>query len=614
MISVALPARTARRTRASRSARTSSRSLPESGGPAVHSLRAAKLPAPAAPPLPRRAEGPLQAFERLAKSGDAATLEAFARYLVLTQSDDSTAARGSWAASTSPAIERLLLAGELAPRAQPARLVDRKSRGARDPARDRRQEDGSLLARAARTRWPGRNWRDAVPYYDRALERDPSVTLARFELYTEAGLREEPARTFLDTQLAKRPKASPSCGRWSARRERPDDRSRRDGAALRGLRFDDPSFDRPRGSELATARRDAASANRWIDRLLAANPNSCRGAQHRAHAYLSSAIAPRRRDMPPRARSRPGRHGDDASSAAAYALGGLHPSLAQIDAGPSPAQAAGQGRVRGEYVAHNEPSKKARPTKCTPARRAAFSRGAALPTRPKPGTLEDSARHDGVPTTSGEPLSPDRVQPRALQCFTINNAIRNQLLKPHFNDVILLHLPCTEKRREDRQEPSRAASAADNPSISTYTSARAPYCSAQPTRRRRRRSFTASRTSRTSPSPSYFGEVTYMQSNSEAARARRRAHRPEEHRLLQQARQLRLTSSIEETEDTHALRSTRATSRLSPPSRSRRRGARLGHVHVSTGHRSWDDMGRWYWGLVKTNSSPTTKCDGASPT
>ena len=24
----------------------------------------------------------------------------------------------------------------------------------------------------------------------------------------------------------------------------------------------------------------------------------------------------------------------------------------------------------------------------------------------------------------------------------------------------------------------------------------------------------------------------------------------------------------------------------------------LGHVHVST-YKSWDDMGRWYWGLVK---------------
>ncbi len=72
------------------------------------------------PPLSvGRVEGPLQAFERLAKSGDAAPLEAYARYLLVTQSDDPSRAQArassrDKAAEKAPTIPRLLLAGDLA--------------------------------------------------------------------------------------------------------------------------------------------------------------------------------------------------------------------------------------------------------------------------------------------------------------------------------------------------------------------------------------------------------------------------------------------------------------------------------------------------------------------
>src|SRR6202030_3636313 len=77
-------------------------------------------PTNAARPGPEVAgiEGPVQAFDRLAKREDPATLEAYARYMVATQSDDATEHRARElarkAAEKAPTIERLLLAGELA--------------------------------------------------------------------------------------------------------------------------------------------------------------------------------------------------------------------------------------------------------------------------------------------------------------------------------------------------------------------------------------------------------------------------------------------------------------------------------------------------------------------
>jgi hypothetical protein len=123
------------------------------------------MPLPPAAPH-RGVEGPVQTFDRLAKSGDATTLEAYARYLVMTQSDDPTEHRARElarkAAEAAPTARRLLLAGELAEgRNQRAAWIEKAEAQVKKGATDEERTD-VLLARAAHTR-SGTNWRDAVP-------------------------------------------------------------------------------------------------------------------------------------------------------------------------------------------------------------------------------------------------------------------------------------------------------------------------------------------------------------------------------------------------------------------------------------------------------------------
>lgn len=132
------------------------------------------LPGPGSPPPGApRVEGPLQAFERLSKSGDPATLEAFARYLVMTQGDDPSEHRARElarkAAEKGPTILRLLLAGELAEgRNQRAEWLD-KAEARVTAATPEEERIDVLLARAAHARG-GANWRDAIPFYDKVLD------------------------------------------------------------------------------------------------------------------------------------------------------------------------------------------------------------------------------------------------------------------------------------------------------------------------------------------------------------------------------------------------------------------------------------------------------------
>ena len=66
------------------------------------------------------------------------------------------------------------------------------------------------------------------------------------------------------------------------------------------LRFDDPAFARAR-IELAIARRDEASAARWIERLVATNPDSA-GALETRRAGVVAARASGRARSPRTAR------------------------------------------------------------------------------------------------------------------------------------------------------------------------------------------------------------------------------------------------------------------------------------------------------------------------
>jgi cellulose synthase operon protein C len=252
-------------------------------------------------PLPTdRIEGPAQAFDRLARGGDPAVLEAYARYLGTTGSDDPTEHRARElarrAAEKAPTIERMLLAGELAEsRNQRAWWIEKaEALVAGGPATSQEKID-VLLARAASAR-AGINWREAVPHYERVLALDPdnvAATLAKMEAYESGGLRDT-ALAFLERALARRPRsvallrAAVASLRDQGRETESDELAER----YAQVRFDDPAFARAR-VELAVARRDTTAAARWIDRLTSSDPDSAGVLRAAAQAWMRLGDSPR---------------------------------------------------------------------------------------------------------------------------------------------------------------------------------------------------------------------------------------------------------------------------------------------------------------------------------
>jgi tetratricopeptide (TPR) repeat protein len=245
-------------------------------------------------------EGPAQAFERLVKRGDPAILEGFARYLSATGSDDPTEHRARElarrAAESAPTTGRLLLAGELAEsRNQRATWIEKAEALVAAGRETREERVAVLLARAGYAR-TGVNWREAVPYYERVLALDGDdvpATLAKVELYEEAGLHDT-ALGVLASALSRRPqsvallRAAVASLRDQGREAEADDLAER----YSTLRFDDPAFARAR-IDVAVARRDAAAASRWIDRLIATNPDSAVALQASAQAWMQLGERPR---------------------------------------------------------------------------------------------------------------------------------------------------------------------------------------------------------------------------------------------------------------------------------------------------------------------------------
>jgi transglutaminase-like putative cysteine protease len=98
----------------------------------------------------------------------------------------------------------------------------------------------------------------------------------------------------------------------------------------------------------------------------------------------------------------------------------------------------------------------------------------------------------------------------------------------------------------------------------------------------------------------YFGEVTYMQSTDPIARSEYVLITPKTRTFyFNEPKVPGLVKKVEEKGDTRIFHfvaenvPAQESEPMQPPL-----SETLGHVHVST-YKSWDDMGRWYWGLVK---------------
>ncbi len=559
-------------------------------------------------------EGPLQAFERLAKGDDPAMLEAFARYLVATGSDDPTEHRArelaNKAAEKAPTIERLLLAGEAAEsRNQRATWIEKaEALVAHGRPSEQERVHVLLLARAAQAR-TGVNWRDAMPYYERVLALEPdnvSAILAKVELYQEAGLHDT-ALALLERALDERPRsvallrASVAALRDEGRETEADERAERYAA----LRFDDPAFARAR-IDLAVARRDAATATRWVDRLVATNPDSSIALQTAAQTWMRLGERPRAIASYKQALALAP---DDTETmralATVYALAGqqdeqLHLLKRVLELMP-------QAKDVREQVAHIEPSKP-RPDEQYARPASEFLAQRSLPAGGQSTRMLVDLQ---VSTVFPNGLA-SRFQQIVYQPLTDTAAAGGREYQFGYEtDSQTVQVRAARVYRKDgtidEAVESGAGAMADDPAIATYTSSRAYYVhfpKLEPgdvVELQYRVEDVAPRNA----FADYFGEVVYMERPEGVARSEYVLMTPKSRTFYFNEPHIRgLQKSVEERGDQRIYRFVALDlPSIQPESQQPPWTEILGHVHVST-YKSWDEMGRWYWGLVKDQFVP----------
>src|SRR5690606_31376428 len=143
--------------------------------------------------------------------------------------------------------------------------------------------------------------------------------------------------------------------------------------------------------------------------------------------------------------------------------------------------------------------------------------------------------------------------------------------------------------------------AANDPSISMYTSARTYYVQfprLEPGDVVELRYRVDDITPR-NEFADYFGEVVYMQSDEPVAHAHYVLITPKDKKLNVDAHVPRLKRTVTETDDTRVYQfRAQNVSAITPEAYMPPWSELLGFVHVST-YSSWDDLGKWYWGLAK---------------
>lgn len=256
---------------------------------------------PGAPAKPAKStlEGPVQAFARMTadKSAPAATLEAYARYLVVSGGDPKGAHEArelvQRAIDREPSVDRYLLAASLAEdrnqvRAWVDKAKDLHAKGGASKASDEQAID--ILFAEARLARTSVNWRDAVPFYDAVLEKDPEnlvAIVARVDLYAKAGLPRTSLAT-LETAVALHPRSIALQRTYALELRAVDRDTEADEADARWFAFkaDDTAYLSTRLDE-AIARRDADSAEHWLGRFVAAEPDAVFAQTTASRAYRS---------------------------------------------------------------------------------------------------------------------------------------------------------------------------------------------------------------------------------------------------------------------------------------------------------------------------------------
>lgn len=558
-------------------------------------------------PTGLRVEGPVQAFDRMTQSDDPSILEGYARYLLITQSDDPRDHRARElarrAAERAPTIPRLLLAGGLAEgRNQEAVWLDRAEDMVRRGLGTPEEKLETLLARAGHVRGSA-NWRDAVPLYDRILEADPDnvpATLGRFELFAAAGLRET-ALALLGKALERRPR-SVALLRAMVGALRAEDRSR-DADEMEeryaALRFDDPSFAREH-IDLALARRDAAETARWVDRLLATNPDSAGAMRVAAHAFLALGDRPRAIAMYRGALDIAPEDPDTLRALAeAYGMAGQRDE--QIKLLREIVTLLPQSKDVREYLSHLEPSK--------PRADEAYARNAneflSLRDTPRDGHDRRELVNLTVTTVFPNGLA-SRFHQVVFQPMTESAAADAREYAFGFeSDAESVQLRGAHVYRQGGEVDEAIESGegpADNPALATYTSTRAFYVhfprlnAGDVIELLYRVEDVAPRNA----FADYFGETNYLQSEQPRARAEYVLITPKARTFY--FNKPDIPGLILEMTERGDQRIYHFVALNVPPIDAEPAGPPIGellaHVHVST-YKSWDELATWYWGLIK---------------
>ncbi len=558
-------------------------------------------------PLPQgRLQGPLQAFDALVKGHPTPRdLEAFARYLDLTGGDDVAEHQSRdlarRAAEREPSIERLLFAGELSEdRNTRAEWVDKAADLAK---RTGKPDNIDVLLARAELAGSGLSWREASRYYDRVLALDPDNVEAlhgRVDVFNSAGLRRTALAT-LQRALERNPHSVmllnlvASQLRALGRTTEAEEVESRYAA----FRFDDRTF--------LTAQIDLGIGPEAIAQLPSVGstdfsspiPDSQWALGVAAKAYRSLGQRQRAIAMHQKAL---GLAPEDVGTLRALAdlQGELGRRDEQLKLLQTILKIQPQDKEVREYVEHIGPSKP------RPDEAYAWSSKAFLKSRhaPAAGQTQRTLRDLTVTTVFANGLSSKFRQVVFQPLTDAGAAAARQYAFQYQADSEVVQLRGARVFRGDGRVDEAieyGEGAADDPTISMYTSARNFYVQfprLEPGDVVELRYRVDDVTPR-NEFADYFGEVVYLQSGEPVENAEYVLITPKKRKFYIDEKVPGLRRSVKEKGDQRIYRfSAKKIPPISPEPSMPQWPEVLGFVHVSS-FQSWKELGRWYWGFVK---------------
>lgn len=553
--------------------------------------------------------GPLRELERgvAGAKPSAAALTSLAEYLVATGSDDPTEHRARdlarRAAELAPTLDRLLLAGELAEDRNQTRewLVKANAlvHGSVHPTA--REQVELALAQAALARGSV-NWRDAFPFYEQVLKADPTRVEAiqgEVELYNEAGLPRT-ALKVLEHAVARNP-ASVNLLNMHASQLRVLGRGAEASAVearYAGLRFDDRSYLEAR-LNLAVARRERETAERWIGRLRQVAPDS-------QWAYRVAARAYRGLGQSDRAVTEL-RHALDLApedTTTLHSLADLQGELGlrdeQLTLLRKVLELSPQNRAVREYLEH------VRPPKAQPDESYAWAPERFIGLRSEPAAGENQRILRDLTVTTVYPNGKSsKFQQLVFQPLTDAAAAGlRQYAFQYQADREVVRLRGARVFRKDGRVDEAVESgegAADSPDISMYTSARTFYIQLPRLEAGDvvELKYRVDDITPRNEFADYFGELDYLQRTDPSANAEYVLITPKSRAIRVESNLAGLDHTVKETGDNriHRFFAGRVPAVIPEPAMPPMPEV-AGFVHAST-YESYAQMGKWYWGLVR---------------